>query len=112
MTPNFCINAVNPTTGCRLSAGNFIHVSVLVSPTGWGELSGPHAKSENSWGEHAPSPVSVDNGTSAWVKPTGSSGGWGEGNSDNYTRSNPAMTSASCKPGKHLYFVYLTLIKH
>ncbi|XP_024127248.1 trinucleotide repeat-containing gene 6C protein isoform X1 [Oryzias melastigma] len=65
---------------------------------GWGELSGPHAKSENSWGEHAPSPVSVDNGTSAWVKPTGSSGGWGEGNSDNYTRSNPAMTSASCKP--------------
>ncbi|XP_026180062.2 trinucleotide repeat-containing gene 6C protein isoform X2 [Mastacembelus armatus] len=65
---------------------------------GWGELPSSHAKSENSWGEPAPSPVSVDNGTSAWGKPSGSCGGWGDSNSDNYGRANPAVTPASCKP--------------
>nr|XP_057906361.1 trinucleotide repeat-containing gene 6C protein isoform X3 [Doryrhamphus excisus] len=65
---------------------------------GWGELPSSHAKSESSWGENTPSPVSVDNGTSAWGKPTGASTGWGDSNSDNYSRGNPAMTSASCKP--------------
>uniref|UniRef100_A0A3Q1BWH4 Trinucleotide repeat-containing gene 6C protein n=1 Tax=Amphiprion ocellaris TaxID=80972 RepID=A0A3Q1BWH4_AMPOC len=65
---------------------------------GWGELPSSHTKSESSWGEPAPSPVSVDNGTSAWGKPSGSCGGWGENNPDNYGRGNPAMTSAPCKP--------------
>lgn len=65
--------------------------------SGWGEIPSSHTKSEGSWGEPAPSPVSVDNGTSAWGK---SSGGWGDGNPDGYGRGNPAMTSASCKPGK------------
>ncbi|XP_028266953.1 trinucleotide repeat-containing gene 6C protein isoform X2 [Parambassis ranga] len=65
---------------------------------GWGEVPSSHTKSESSWGEPAPSPVSVDNGTSAWGKPTGSCGGWGESNPDSYGRGNPAMTSASCKP--------------
>ncbi|KAM8723231.1 trinucleotide repeat-containing gene 6C protein isoform 4-T4 [Acanthopagrus schlegelii] len=65
---------------------------------GWGEIPGSHTKSESSWGEPAPPPVSVDNGTSAWGKPTGSCGGWGDGNPDSYGRGNPAMTSASCKP--------------
>ncbi|XP_054614578.1 trinucleotide repeat-containing gene 6C protein isoform X5 [Dunckerocampus dactyliophorus] len=65
---------------------------------GWGELPSSHVKSESSWGENTPSPVSVDNGTSAWGKPTGASTGWGDGNPDNYSRGNPAMTSTSCKP--------------
>ncbi|XP_061893407.1 trinucleotide repeat-containing gene 6C protein [Entelurus aequoreus] len=64
---------------------------------GWGERPSSHAKSENSWGETTPSPVSVDKGTSAWGKSTGGSIGWGDGNSDNYSRGNTAMTSASCK---------------
>ncbi|KAM3598240.1 uncharacterized protein V6R79_015399 [Siganus canaliculatus] len=65
---------------------------------GWGEIPSTHTKSESSWGEPTPSPVTVDNGTSAWGKPTGSCGGWGDSNSDNYGRGNPAITSASCKP--------------
>ncbi|GLD66738.1 trinucleotide repeat-containing gene 6C protein-like protein, partial [Lates japonicus] len=65
---------------------------------GWGELPSSHAKSESSWGEPAPSPVSVDNGTSAWGKPSGSCGGWGDSNPDSFGRGNPTMTSASCKP--------------
>ncbi|XP_024919986.1 trinucleotide repeat-containing gene 6C protein isoform X4 [Cynoglossus semilaevis] len=65
---------------------------------GWGELPNSHTKSESSWGEPAPSPVTVDNGTSAWGKPTGSCGGWGDSNQDTYSRGNTTMTSASCKP--------------
>uniref|UniRef100_A0A3P8SKT7 Trinucleotide repeat-containing gene 6C protein n=1 Tax=Amphiprion percula TaxID=161767 RepID=A0A3P8SKT7_AMPPE len=72
--------------------------AVLLCRPGWGELPSSHTKSESSWGEPAPSPVSVDNGTSAWGKPSGSCGGWGENNPDNYGRGNPAMTSAPCKP--------------
>ncbi|KAM9784981.1 trinucleotide repeat-containing gene 6C protein-like isoform 2-T2 [Syngnathus typhle] len=62
---------------------------------GWGELSSSHNKAESSWGESAHSTVNVDKGTSAWGKPIG---GWGDGNPDNYSRGNPAMTAASCKP--------------
>uniref|UniRef100_A0A3B4YYE6 Trinucleotide repeat-containing gene 6C protein n=1 Tax=Seriola lalandi dorsalis TaxID=1841481 RepID=A0A3B4YYE6_SERLL len=65
---------------------------------GWGDLPSSHTKSESSWGEPVPSPVSVDNGTSAWGKPSGSCGGWGDGNPDSYGRGNPTMTTASCKP--------------
>ncbi|XP_068605633.1 trinucleotide repeat-containing gene 6C protein [Brachionichthys hirsutus] len=65
---------------------------------GWGETPGSHTKSESTWREPAPSPVSRDNGTSTWGKSTGSCGGWGDGNPDSYSRGNPAMTSASCKP--------------
>ncbi|XP_069005326.1 trinucleotide repeat-containing gene 6C protein isoform X6 [Embiotoca jacksoni] len=65
---------------------------------GWGEQPSSHTKSESTWGEPAPSPVSMDNGTSSWGKPSGSCGGWGESNTDNYGRGNPTMTSASCKP--------------
>ncbi|XP_034567407.1 trinucleotide repeat-containing gene 6C protein isoform X1 [Notolabrus celidotus] len=66
---------------------------------GWGENPSSHPKSESTWGEPAPPPVSVDNGTSAWGKPTGSCGGWGgDNNPDNYIRGNSAMTTASCKP--------------
>ncbi|XP_057716806.1 trinucleotide repeat-containing gene 6C protein-like isoform X2 [Corythoichthys intestinalis] len=65
---------------------------------GWGELPSSQSKPESSWGEATPSAVNVDNGTSAWGKPTGGPTGWGDGNADNYSRGNPAMTSASCKP--------------
>ncbi|KAM6966024.1 LOW QUALITY PROTEIN: trinucleotide repeat-containing gene 6C protein-like [Tautogolabrus adspersus] len=65
---------------------------------GWGEIPSSHAKSENSWGEPAPAPVSMDNGTSAWGKSIGSCGGWGDNNPDAYGRGNPTMTPASCKP--------------
>ncbi|XP_033827037.1 trinucleotide repeat-containing gene 6C protein-like [Periophthalmus magnuspinnatus] len=61
---------------------------------GWGDMPSSHPKSESSWGEHAPSPASVDNGTSAWGKPT--CGGWGD-NTPEYGRGNSNMTSASCK---------------
>ncbi|XP_067333393.1 trinucleotide repeat-containing gene 6C protein isoform X3 [Channa argus] len=65
---------------------------------GWGDLPSSHSKSESSWGEPAPAPVTVDNGTSAWGKPSGKCGGWGDSNPDSYSRGNPTMTSASCKP--------------
>ncbi|XP_061702935.1 trinucleotide repeat-containing gene 6C protein [Syngnathoides biaculeatus] len=64
---------------------------------GWGELPSSHTKPESSWGESTPSGVNVDNGTSAWGKPTGGPTGWGDGNPDNYSRGSTAMTSASCK---------------
>lgn len=78
---------------------------VFVCPPGWGEISSSHTKSESSWGEPAPSPVSVDNGTSAWGKPSGNCGGWGESNPESYGRGNPTMTPASCKPGKWLSLI-------
>uniref|UniRef100_A0A096MD06 Trinucleotide repeat containing adaptor 6C n=1 Tax=Poecilia formosa TaxID=48698 RepID=A0A096MD06_POEFO len=74
------------------------HIRGPLIAQGWGELPSSHTKSESSWGEPAPSPVSVDNGTSAWGKPSGGAGGWGDGNPDNYGRSNPAMTAAPVKP--------------
>lgn len=73
---------------------------------GWGDIPSPHTKSLSSWGEPAPSPVTVDNGTSAWGKPTGSCGGWGDSNTDTYGRGNQAMTSASCKSGKLFDFFF------
>lgn len=68
----------------------------FVCLSGWGEIPSSHSKSESSWGEPAPSPVTVDNGTSAWGKPTGSCGSWGDG--------NPGMASTSCKTGKQFFF--------
>ncbi|XP_029013552.1 trinucleotide repeat-containing gene 6C protein isoform X4 [Betta splendens] len=65
---------------------------------GWGDLPSSHSKSESSWGEPAPAPVSVDNGTSAWGKPSGNCGGWGDNNPDSYSRGSTTMASASCKP--------------
>ncbi|XP_051905928.1 trinucleotide repeat-containing gene 6C protein isoform X2 [Hippocampus zosterae] len=64
---------------------------------GWGELPSSHTKPESSWGETTHS-VNVDNGTSAWGKPTGGSTGWGDGTPDNYSRGNPTMTGPTCKP--------------
>uniref|UniRef100_I3J1L5 Trinucleotide repeat-containing gene 6C protein n=1 Tax=Oreochromis niloticus TaxID=8128 RepID=I3J1L5_ORENI len=80
------------------SHNRVILLIVFVCPPGWGEISSSHTKSESSWGEPASSPVSVDNGTSAWGKPSGNCGGWGESNPESYGRGNPTMTPASCKP--------------
>ena len=66
---------------------------------GWGEP--PHSKAEPSWGEPAGPPVSLDNGTSAWGKPTGSHGGWGDNSPDTYGRGNPPLGPAPCKPGQN-----------
>ncbi|KAL7404874.1 hypothetical protein ABVT39_020264 [Epinephelus coioides] len=72
----------------------------LANP-GWGELPNVQPKSEPAWGEPAV-PTSVDNGTSAWGKPPGGVGGWGDGGhepSGPYGRANGPTGSAPCKPG-------------
>lgn len=71
---------------------------------GWGELpSVQQPKPEPAWGEPAgPSPA-VDNGTSAWGKPPGVPGGWGDGGHEPngpYRRGNNGPSGpAPCKPG-------------
>nr|XP_029537804.1 trinucleotide repeat-containing gene 6C protein-like isoform X1 [Oncorhynchus nerka] len=70
---------------------------------GWGELpSVQQPKPEPAWGEPAgPSPA-VDNGTSAWGKPPGVPGGWGDGGHEPngpYRRGNNGPSGpAPCKP--------------
>uniref|UniRef100_A0AAZ3ST04 Trinucleotide repeat-containing gene 6C protein n=1 Tax=Oncorhynchus tshawytscha TaxID=74940 RepID=A0AAZ3ST04_ONCTS len=69
----------------------------------WGELpSVQQPKPEPAWGEPAgPSPA-VDNGTSAWGKPPGVPGGWGDGGHEPngpYRRGNNGPSGpAPCKP--------------
>ncbi|XP_074521638.1 trinucleotide repeat-containing gene 6C protein isoform X1 [Halichoeres trimaculatus] len=73
----------------------------LANP-GWGELPSVQPKSEPAWGEPAAPTSAVDNGTSAWGKPQGGVGGWGEGGhepSGPYGRPNGPPGSAPCKPG-------------
>uniref|UniRef100_A0A8C8G8Z5 Trinucleotide repeat-containing gene 6C protein n=1 Tax=Oncorhynchus tshawytscha TaxID=74940 RepID=A0A8C8G8Z5_ONCTS len=72
-------------------------------PPSWGELpSVQQPKPEMAWGEPAgPSPA-VDNGTSAWGKPPGVPGGWGDGGHEPngpYRRGNNGPSGpAPCKP--------------
>lgn len=69
---------------------------------GWGELPSIQPKSEPAWGEPAAPTSAVDNGTSAWGKPPGGVGGWGDGGhepSSPYVRANGPTGSAPCKPG-------------
>ncbi|XP_031144640.1 trinucleotide repeat-containing gene 6C protein-like isoform X2 [Sander lucioperca] len=73
----------------------------LANP-GWGELPSVQPKSEPAWGEPAAPISSVDNGTSAWGKPSGGVGGWGDSGhepSGPYGRANGPTGSAPCKPG-------------
>uniref|UniRef100_A0AAQ5X719 Trinucleotide repeat-containing gene 6C protein n=1 Tax=Amphiprion ocellaris TaxID=80972 RepID=A0AAQ5X719_AMPOC len=68
----------------------------------WGELPSVQPKSEPAWGEPAAPTSAVDNGTSAWGKPPGGVGGWGDGGhepSGPYGRANGPPGSAPCKPG-------------
>ncbi|XP_047433439.1 trinucleotide repeat-containing gene 6C protein isoform X2 [Mugil cephalus] len=72
----------------------------LANP-GWGELPSVQPKSEPAWGEPAAPTSAVDNGTSAWGKPQGGVGGWGDGGhepSAPYGRANGPPGSAPCKP--------------
>ncbi|XP_058848203.1 trinucleotide repeat-containing gene 6C protein-like isoform X2 [Acipenser ruthenus] len=74
--------------------------SVLAGP-GWGDLPSARPKPEPSWGEPVSPATAVDNGTSAWGKPPGSCGGWGDNPSDPsgpYGRVNPPSGPAPCKP--------------
>ncbi|XP_051987447.1 trinucleotide repeat-containing gene 6C protein isoform X3 [Xyrauchen texanus] len=64
---------------------------------GWGEMTNVHSKPEPSWGEPAAPPASVDNGTSAWGKPPGGCGGWGDNGPEVYGRGNGPPGSAPCK---------------
>ncbi|XP_015251900.1 PREDICTED: trinucleotide repeat-containing gene 6C protein-like [Cyprinodon variegatus] len=73
----------------------------LANP-GWGELPSVQPKSEQAWGEPAAPTSAVDNGTSAWGKPPGGLGGWGDGGhepSGPYVRSNGPTGPAPCKSG-------------
>ncbi|KAM9857702.1 trinucleotide repeat-containing gene 6C protein [Aulostomus maculatus] len=73
----------------------------LANP-GWGELPSVQPKSEPAWGEPAAPTSAVDNGTSAWGKPPGGVGGWGDGGhepSGPYGRGSGPPGSAPCKPG-------------
>ncbi|XP_014847439.1 PREDICTED: trinucleotide repeat-containing gene 6C protein-like isoform X1 [Poecilia mexicana] len=73
----------------------------LANP-GWGELPSVQPKPEPAWGEPAAPTSAVDNGTSAWGKPPGGVGGWGDGGHEPpgpYVRSNGHTGSAPCKSG-------------
>ncbi|XP_041838264.1 trinucleotide repeat-containing gene 6C protein-like isoform X2 [Melanotaenia boesemani] len=73
----------------------------LANP-GWGELPSVQPISEPAWGEPAAPTSTVDNGTSAWGKPPGGVGGWGNGGHEPpgpYVRANGTTGSAPCKPG-------------
>uniref|UniRef100_M3ZX25 Trinucleotide repeat-containing gene 6C protein n=1 Tax=Xiphophorus maculatus TaxID=8083 RepID=M3ZX25_XIPMA len=70
----------------------------LANP-GWGELPSVQPKPEPAWGEPAAPTSAVDNGTSAWGKPPGGVGGWGDGGHEPpgpYVRSNGHTGSAPC----------------
>ncbi|XP_026026367.1 trinucleotide repeat-containing gene 6C protein isoform X1 [Astatotilapia calliptera] len=72
------------------------------SNPGWGEIPSVQPKSEPAWGEPAAPTSAVDNGTSAWGKPPGGVGGWGDGGHESsgpYGRGSGPPGSAPCKPG-------------
>uniref|UniRef100_A0A672G2Z0 Trinucleotide repeat-containing gene 6C protein n=1 Tax=Salarias fasciatus TaxID=181472 RepID=A0A672G2Z0_SALFA len=76
--------------------------SIMGTTTGWGDLPSVQPKSEPAWGEPAAPTSAVDNGTSAWGKPPGGVGGWGDGGhepSGPYGRANGPPGAAPCKPG-------------
>lgn len=78
---------------------------IFIGLPGWGEHSTVQSKSEPTWGEPAAPPSTVDNGTSAWGKPPGSVGGWGDGGHESsgpYGRANGPSGPAPCKPGNTL----------
>uniref|UniRef100_A0A3Q3ANR6 Trinucleotide repeat-containing gene 6C protein n=1 Tax=Kryptolebias marmoratus TaxID=37003 RepID=A0A3Q3ANR6_KRYMA len=69
----------------------------------WGELPSVQPKSEPAWGEPTAPTSAVDNGTSAWGKPPGGVGGWGDSGHEPpgpFVRSNGPTGSAPCKPPK------------
>ncbi|XP_042578968.1 trinucleotide repeat-containing gene 6C protein isoform X6 [Cyprinus carpio] len=71
--------------------------TTLMNP-GWGEMTNCHSKPEPSWGEPATPAASVDNGTSAWGKPSGGCGSWGDNGPEVYGRGSGPPGTAPCKP--------------
>lgn len=70
-----------------------------------------HSKTDASWGEPPSPSAAVDNGTSAWGKPTNSGSGWADGSAESpgsYGRTS-AQTAAPvlCKPGAHVRFCFV-----
>uniref|UniRef100_A0A4W6FS37 Trinucleotide repeat-containing gene 6C protein n=1 Tax=Lates calcarifer TaxID=8187 RepID=A0A4W6FS37_LATCA len=90
------------TSRCWSSGYLIIFFLFILFLPGWGELPSVQPKSEPAWGEPAAPTSTVDNGTSAWGKPPGGVGGWGDGShepSGPYGRANGPPGSAPCKPG-------------
>ncbi|XP_041434784.1 trinucleotide repeat-containing gene 6C protein isoform X2 [Xenopus laevis] len=69
---------------------------------GWGDLPPVNSKTEASWGEPPSPSAAVDNGTSAWGKPSNSTSGWGDGSVESpgtYGRTCAAAAPPLlCKP--------------
>jgi len=71
----------------------------LCLPAGWGETyCGPQKNESPTWVEHPASPVTVDNGTSAWGKPVDTGSSWegpGRENSGGSSWGNAAVGQQS-----------------
>uniref|UniRef100_A0A673CVH1 Trinucleotide repeat-containing gene 6C protein n=1 Tax=Sphaeramia orbicularis TaxID=375764 RepID=A0A673CVH1_9TELE len=88
----------NPSNSASHPGGGPQSRPPLANP-GWGELPSVQIKPEPAWGEPAAPTSTVDNGTSAWGKPPGGVGGWGDGGhepSGPYGRANGPPGSAPC----------------
>ncbi|XP_051995021.1 trinucleotide repeat-containing gene 6C protein-like isoform X2 [Xyrauchen texanus] len=95
--PNSNNNHISPdNAGPHLTGPT--HTRTAPMNPGWGEMTNVHSKPEPSWGEPAAPAASVDNGTSAWGKPQGGCGGWGDNGPEVYGRGNGPPGPAPCKP--------------
>ncbi|XP_051571363.1 trinucleotide repeat-containing gene 6C protein-like isoform X3 [Myxocyprinus asiaticus] len=92
--PNSNNNHISPDNAGPHLTGPTHTRTAPINP-GWGEMTNVHSKPEPSWGE--PAAASVDNGTSAWGKPPGGCGGWGDNGPEVYGRGNGPPGSAPCK---------------
>ncbi|XP_073800812.1 trinucleotide repeat-containing gene 6C protein isoform X9 [Danio rerio] len=95
--PNSNNNHISPDNAGPHQTGPSHNRTTHMNP-GWGEMTNAHSKPEPLWGEPAAPAASVDNGTSAWGKPPGSCGSWGENGPEVYSRGNGPPGSAPCKP--------------
>ncbi|XP_056309762.1 trinucleotide repeat-containing gene 6C protein isoform X5 [Danio aesculapii] len=95
--PNSNNNHISPDNAGPHQTGPPHNRTTLMNP-GWGEMTNAHSKPEPSWGEPAAPAASVDNGTSAWGKPPGSCGSWGDNGPEVYGRGNGPPGSAPSKP--------------
>ncbi|KAG8445979.1 hypothetical protein GDO86_013741 [Hymenochirus boettgeri] len=75
--------------------------SPLLGP-GWGDMPPVNSKPDATWGEPPSPTAAVDNGTSAWGKPSNSNSGWGNGSTESpgtYRRTSaPTAAPVLCKP--------------
>ncbi|XP_067238264.1 trinucleotide repeat-containing gene 6C protein isoform X4 [Chanodichthys erythropterus] len=95
--PNSNNNNISPDNAGPHQTGPPHNRTTLMNP-GWNEMTNVHSKPEPSWGEPVAPAASVDNGTSAWGKPPGGCGSWGDNGPEVYGRGNGPPGSAPCKP--------------